>query len=72
MKQATGYQERSRFRRSASRDPVRLTALLYLREALLEEKYEDCSGFIEVALEFGAAPFEIDNILEDPRRKPAV
>lgn len=52
------------------RDPVKLTALLYLREALLEERYEACAEFIAIAREFGAQPFEIDQLLEDPRRMP--
>ncbi|MDP3921066.1 MAG: hypothetical protein Q8R76_09730 [Candidatus Omnitrophota bacterium] len=52
------------------RDPVKLTALLYLREALLSERYEDCAGYITVAKEFGAQVFEIRNLLEDARRVP--
>jgi hypothetical protein len=47
-----------------------LTALLYLREALLQERYEDCAEFINTAREFGAEFFEIQNILEDARRMP--
>ena len=50
------------------KDPVKLTALLYLREALLKENYEDCAEFIATAREFGAQTFEIQNILEDPKR----
>ena len=50
------------------RDPVKFTALLYLREALLKERYEDCADIIAIAEEFGAGEFEIRNILEDPRR----
>jgi hypothetical protein len=53
------------------RDPVKLTALLYLKDALLQERYEDCREIIEIALEFGARPSEIHLLLEDPRRKPA-
>ena len=59
----------NRYRKRA-RDPVRLTALLYLREALLEERYEDCGEFIAIALEFGASDKEVRNLLEDPRRHP--
>ncbi|MFZ5802441.1 MAG: hypothetical protein ACOY3K_04940 [Candidatus Omnitrophota bacterium] len=51
------------------RDPVKLTALLYLQEALLRERYEECAEMIEIAREFGAQPFEIRNVLEEPRRK---
>ena len=57
-------------RRRTSKHPVKLTALAYLREALLNEAYEDCAVAIEVAKEFGAEEFEILNLLEDPRRKP--
>ena len=53
-----------------TRNPVKLTALLYLREALLEERYEECEEIIAIAEEFGAQPFEIDELLEDPRRYP--
>ena len=56
--------------RRRTRDPVKLTALLYLREALLLERYEDCAEFIATALEFGAIPEEIRALLEDPRRHP--
>ena len=57
-------------RRITSRHPVKVTALHYLREALLNEVYEECPGAIEIAKEFGAQDFEIQNLLEDPRRKP--
>ena len=58
-----------RFQR-VGRDPVKLTALLYLREALLAERYEECAEFIAAAREFGAGHYEIQNLLEDPRRMP--
>lgn len=57
-------------RRRTSRHPVKVTALLYLKEALVDEVYEDCPLAIEIAKEFGAEEFEIQNLLEDPRRKP--
>jgi hypothetical protein len=50
--------------------PVRLTALLYLKEALVKEKYELCPELIRTAREFGARSSEIQNLLEDPRRTP--
>ncbi len=56
--------------RIRSRDPLKLTALLYLREALLWEKYEECAGLISYAKEFGAEDFEVQFLLEDPRRVP--
>ncbi len=49
--------------------PVKLTALLYLKEALLEERFEDCKELISIAKEFGAKSFEIENLIEDPRRE---
>lgn len=52
------------------RHPVKVTALNYLREALLRERYEECAEFIKTAREFGATPFEIQWLLEDPRRLP--
>ncbi|HTL47087.1 MAG TPA: hypothetical protein VL688_03385 [Verrucomicrobiae bacterium] len=58
--------------RGLKKHPVKLTALLYLREALLQEKYEDCADCIEIASHFGARHFEIRNILEDPRRMPVL
>lgn len=50
--------------------PLKLTALLYLREALLRERYEECAGIIAHAREFGAAAYEVEDLLEDPRRRP--
>ena len=50
--------------------PVKLTALLYLKEALQRERYEQCPDIIAVAKEFGAAPYEVQDLLEDPRRTP--
>jgi hypothetical protein len=66
---ATGV-NRSWVRRVTSRHPVKVTALFYLREALLDERYEDCPAAIEIAKEFGAQEFEIQDLIEDPRRKP--
>ena len=53
-----------------TRHPVKLTALLYLKEALVREQYEKCADLITVAKEFGAQPFEVQDLLEDPRRSP--
>ena len=54
-----------------SRHPVKLTALLYLKEALIREQYEKCAELVAVANEFGAQPFEVQDLLEDPRRSPS-
>jgi hypothetical protein len=44
--------------------------LLYLKEVLLKEHYEECREIIAVAYEFGATENEIQGLLEDPRRNP--
>ena len=54
----------------AVKHPVKLTALLYLKDALRQEKYEICSDIIAVAKEFGATAAEVQRLLEDPRRNP--
>ena len=56
--------------RRVKRDPVKLTALLYLREALSSQRYEECPLFIAVAKEFGASHEEVEELLEDVRRMP--
>ena len=58
--------------RRIKRNPLKQTALLYLKEALFEENYELCDELIEAAHEFGADPFEIQSLLEDPRRIPTL
>jgi hypothetical protein len=57
-------------RRLTVKHPVKLTALLYLKEALLKQKYEICQDIIAIAREFGAVDFEIQDLLEDQRRTP--
>jgi hypothetical protein len=57
--------------RRRTRDPVKLTALIYLREALISERYEDCADCIAIAKEFGALDEEIRVLLEDSRRHPS-
>ena len=59
----------ARYRRR-TRDPVKLTALIYLREALIAERYENCADFIAIAKEFGALDDEIRVLLKNPRRHP--
>ena len=56
--------------RARAQHPLVLTALLYLREALIREEYEKCRELIAVAEEFGAQEKEISYLLEDPRRVP--
>ena len=55
---------------SGTKHPVKLTALLYLREALLAEAFENCPSFIQIAYEFGARDHEVESLLEDARRMP--
>lgn len=54
----------------AGRHPLKLSALLALKEVLLQEKYEECADIVAIAKEFGAKHFEIYYLLEDPRRNP--
>ena len=70
MEPIAGLNVPTKYRRR-TRDPVRLTALIYLREALIEGRYEECSEIIAIAKEFGALNGEIRILLEDPRRHPA-
>ncbi len=58
------------WRRIVARHPLKLTALLYLKEALIKERYETCTEIIRYARWFGASDFEISALLEDPRRSP--
>ena len=48
--------------------PVKLTALLYLREALLEERYEEMEELVEIAQDFGAGYWEIRDVLASSRQ----
>ena len=48
----------------------KVSALLALKQALLQEKYEECRQIITIAKEFGAKESEIYYLLEDPRRQP--
>ncbi len=69
MIEARNLKKEFTFRR-IQKNPVKLTALLYLKEALLNEQYENCREFIEIAKEFGAQDFEVQYLLEDARRVP--
>ena len=61
--------EGKRTRRSGH--PLKVTALWYLKEALVREQYEKCAEIVALAKEFGAADFEVSDLLEDPRRSPS-
>ena len=49
--------------------PLKMTALIYLRDALLNERYELCADIIAAAKDLGAEDAEIRDILENPRRR---
>ncbi|MGE3980669.1 MAG: hypothetical protein AB7F70_04480 [Candidatus Omnitrophota bacterium] len=42
---------------------LKVTALLYLKEALYKEKYEECPELIEVAKRYGVEQDEIQKII---------
>jgi hypothetical protein len=45
--------------------PVLLTALMYLRDALKQERYEDCDDFIAIAKDYGVHYWDLHRILTD-------
>lgn len=50
--------------KSSNHDQIlKATALLYLKEALVKEEYEDCSNLIENAKDFGAEAKEISELI---------
>lgn len=68
MKDHIQVQEGSRARVN-QKHPVRLTALIYLKEALLAERYEECKELVDIAKEFGAKEMDLRILLEDARRE---
>mgnify|MGYP000949388961 CR=1 FL=1 len=52
-----------------TRDEVlKVTTLLYFKEALLRERYEDCAELIRIAKGFGAEPGEVSGIIAECNR----
>ena len=50
--------------RSSSRDEIlKVTALLYLKEALLKEEYEGCQELVDSARKFGAQQGEVNEVI---------
>ena len=50
--------------------PVKMTALLYLHEALLKERYEEMQAILEIAREFGAGEWEIrESLMRNPEKR---
>ena len=68
MNQQLNIRNPAGLRRRPVLDPLALTALLYLREALLEERYEDCPQILQAARELNVPEVRIFWLLEDPRR----
>lgn len=52
-----------------SNEVLKLTSLIYLKEALLAQQYEDCAGLIRDAKGFGAEQAEISALLVDVFRE---
>ncbi len=44
---------------------LKATSLLYLKDALLNQRYEDCAELIRAAKSFGAQPGEIGRIIAE-------
>ena len=42
---------------------LKVTALLYLKDALLKEEYEDCQELVDSARNFGAHQSEINEVI---------
>ena len=47
----------------ASDDTLKLTTLLYLKEALEQERYETCAELIQEAKKFGADTSEVSQVI---------
>ena len=50
-------------RRYSENRSLKITALLYLKQALNQEKYEDCADLVKQAKEFGAHKDEVRRII---------
>ncbi len=46
-------------------NPLKETALMYLKESLNKERYEECSEMIKNAKRFGAQPNEIAQVIRE-------
>ena len=44
---------------------LKATSLLYFKDALLNQRYEDCAELIRTAKSFGAQPGEISRIIAE-------
>jgi hypothetical protein len=50
-------------------DMLRVTALLYLKDALIKEEYEGCAELIKAAKSFGARQSEVSKVLTEYKFK---
>ena len=50
-------------RSKGAEDTLKVTALLYFKEALAKEQYEDCAELIQTAKRFGAGEAEISTAI---------
>ena len=50
-------------------DMLKLTALLYFREALIKEQFEDCAELVRTAKEYGADSRHIRAVIASTVRK---
>ena len=48
----------------AADDLLKTTALLYLKEALYAERFEECASLIQSAKSFGASVSEVSKVLD--------
>lgn len=67
MKENTVF--RNEHNKPTARDEVlKATSLLYFREALFNEKYEDCGELIRIAKRFGARQSDIRRVIAQSNR----
>jgi hypothetical protein len=49
----------------ASDKLLKTTSLIYFKEALVHQQYEDCRGLVRLAKEYGARPSEIRKVIAE-------
>jgi hypothetical protein len=50
---------------SGSDQILKVTALLYLKEAIIAQEYESCRELIDIAKNLGAVPGDISAVIKD-------
>jgi hypothetical protein len=48
-----------------SNEVLKLSALVYLQDALVKQKYEQCAELVDIAVKFGADKGEIKQVIAD-------